>query len=184
MGKAEGDGEGCEVGAGGLLAGTGDVGAEREREKAQEHAGGEQRAVEKSRRAAVVEPAVEQGVAIENRKKAAIAEGCRRDAAAVSEPRVRPEENPAFPNEAGAQIDVFEPRGHETAVEAAQLPEDALPDRERCRSGLLDLERRFALDVRIARPAAAAVVRNDVIDEQQLPRVGREARKTAELKSE
>jgi hypothetical protein len=64
------------------------------------------------------------------------------------------------------------------------LLEDALPDRQRCRGGLLDLERRGALDIRIARPAAAAVVRRDVIDEQQLPRVGREARKTAELKSE
>src|SRR5438128_8250673 len=102
MGEAESDGESREVGAGGLLAGTGDVGADREREKAQEHAGGQQRAVEETRRAAVVEPAVEQGVAIEDREKAAIAEGCRRHAAAVPEQRVRPEEDLAFPDEARA----------------------------------------------------------------------------------
>src|SRR5258706_3314866 len=147
MGKAERDGEGREVGAGGLLAGTGNARAERERGEAQEHAGGEQRAVEEARPAAVVEPAVEQGVAIENREKAAVAEGCRRHAAAVPEPGVRPEEDLAFPNEARAQIDVFEPRGHETAVEAAKPLKDALSDRQRRRGGLLDLERRGALGV-------------------------------------
>ena len=46
--------------------------------------------------------AVEQRIAIENREKAAIAEGGRRHAAAVPEPRVRPEEDLAFPDQAGA----------------------------------------------------------------------------------
>src|ERR1700692_957232 len=77
--ETEGDGEGREVGAGGLDAGARDRRTDRKGGESQEHAGCEKGTVDHSGRASVMEAAIEQRVSVIDRKKAGIAESGRGD---------------------------------------------------------------------------------------------------------
>jgi hypothetical protein len=97
---------------------------------------------------------------------------------------LRPVQELARARKAGAEIHVLEPGRHETAVEALERPERALANRQGGRGGLLDLERAVPVAIGIPPAAAAAVVRSERVHQEQLARIGGEAREPAQLKRE
>src|SRR5262249_57496612 len=76
------------------------------------------------------------------------------------------------------------PGGHEPFVEAVHVAEGVRTDGQRGRGRLLDCERAAAVFLRVARRAAARVVREEVIEEEELAGVGGEAREAPDLEGE
>ena len=79
---------------------------------------------------------------------------------------------------------VFEPRRRERLVEASNPAKDIGPDRERRRGGLLDLEGRFRVPLGVAKTPAKPVVRREVVEEKELPRVVAKPGKPPQLERE
>src|SRR5262249_51717122 len=172
----EGDAERAQIGARRFPPWARQTRSKRHGSETQEHSRGEQRAIGQARGQGIA-PAIAQGIGVIDRKESIVTERLGGGPAAMAKSRGGAEHDRAERPEAVAEIDILEPGGEKPLVEAPDLIERLATDRQGGRGGLLDLEHRFPIGVGIALPAASGIVRKEMVDEEQLARVGGERRK-------